>query len=105
VELGLTVKPAIRTSLAPGSRAWSPKYLTKAGLLPYLRSSVYPPATAAPPASQRGPLAQPVELVVKNSWSAPRFSGNRNSKSASTGIQATITSPPLVVAYAIADQC
>ena len=35
VELGLTVKPHIKTSLAPGSRMVT-EYLTKAGLLPYL---------------------------------------------------------------------
>src|SRR5437016_3935519 len=35
VELGLTVKPHIKTSLAPGSRVVT-EYLTKSGLLPYL---------------------------------------------------------------------
>ncbi len=35
VERGLTVKPHIKTSLAPGSRVVT-EYLTKAGLLPYL---------------------------------------------------------------------
>ena len=35
VEAGLTVKPHIKTSLAPGSRIVT-EYLTKAGLLPYL---------------------------------------------------------------------
>ena len=35
VEHGLTVKPHIKTSLAPGSRVVT-DYLTKAGLLPYL---------------------------------------------------------------------
>src|SRR5258708_5611243 len=35
VQLGLTVKPHIKTSLAPGSRVVT-EYLTKAGLLPYL---------------------------------------------------------------------
>ena len=35
VEHGLTVKPHIKTSLAPGSRVVT-EYLTKAGLLPYL---------------------------------------------------------------------
>ena len=35
VEKGLTVKPHIKTSLAPGSRVVT-DYLTKAGLLPYL---------------------------------------------------------------------
>src|SRR5688500_4224251 len=35
VELGLSVKPHVKTSLAPGSRVVT-EYLTKAGLLPYL---------------------------------------------------------------------
>ncbi len=35
VEAGLTVKPHIKTSLAPGSRIVT-EYLEKAGLLPYL---------------------------------------------------------------------
>src|SRR4029077_5115827 len=35
VELGLTVKPHVKTSLAPGSRVVT-EYLGKAGLLPYL---------------------------------------------------------------------
>src|SRR5688500_18259428 len=35
VELGLTVNPRVKTSLAPGSRVVT-EYLTKAGLLPYL---------------------------------------------------------------------
>jgi hypothetical protein len=35
VERGLTVKPHIKTSLAPGSRIVT-EYLTKTGLLPYL---------------------------------------------------------------------
>jgi aconitate hydratase len=35
VELGLTMSPAIKTSLAPGSRVVT-AYLKKSGLLPYL---------------------------------------------------------------------
>jgi len=35
VEAGLTVKPHIKTSLAPGSRIVT-EYLTQTGLLPYL---------------------------------------------------------------------
>ena len=51
VELGLSVKPHVKTSLAPGSRVVT-EYLQKAGLLPYLESSgSRSPPTAAPPAS------------------------------------------------------
>src|SRR5260221_258955 len=62
VELGLTVKPHIKTSLAPGSRVVT-EYLTKAGLLPYLEKlgfylSAYGCTTCI---GNAGPLAQPIE--------------------------------------------
>src|SRR5258706_7753627 len=41
VELGLSVKPHVKTSLAPGSRVVT-EYLTKAGLLPYLEKLGFP---------------------------------------------------------------
>ena len=62
VELGLTVKPHIKTSLAPGSRVVT-EYLTKAGLLPYLEKlgfnvAAYGCTTCI---GNAGPLAQPIE--------------------------------------------
>ncbi len=107
VELGLTVKPHIKTSLAPGSRVVT-EYLTKAGLLPYLEKlgfylSAYGCTTCI---GNAGPLAQPIEeAVVKNDLVCSAvLSGNRNFEARiHPNIRANfLASPPLVVAYAIA---
>jgi aconitate hydratase len=107
VELGLTVKPHIKTSLAPGSRVVT-EYLTKAGLLPYLEKlgfylAGYGCTTCI---GNAGPLSQPIEeTVVKNELvCAAVLSGNRNFEARiHPNIRANfLASPPLVVAYAIA---
>ena len=107
VELGLTVKPHIKTSLAPGSRVVT-EYLTKAGLLPYLEKlgfylAGYGCTTCI---GNAGPLAQPIEeAIVKNDLvCAAVLSGNRNFEARiHPNIRANfLASPPLVVAYAIA---
>ncbi|MDA0276907.1 MAG: aconitate hydratase AcnA, partial [Proteobacteria bacterium] len=107
VELGLTVKPHIKTSLAPGSRVVT-EYLTKAGLLPYLEKlgfylAGYGCTTCI---GNAGPLAQPIEeTIVKNELvCAAVLSGNRNFEARiHANIRANfLASPPLVVAYAIA---
>src|SRR5438105_5368357 len=107
VEAGLTVKPHIKTSLAPGSRVVT-EYLTKAGLLPYLEKlgfylSAYGCTTCI---GNAGPLAQPIEeTVVKNDLvCAAVLSGNRNFEARiHPNIRANfLASPPLVVAYALA---
>jgi len=107
VELGLTVKPHIKTSLAPGSRVVT-EYLTKAGLLPYLEKlgfnvAAYGCTTCI---GNAGPLAQPIEeAIVKNDLvCAAVLSGNRNFEARiHANIRANfLASPPLVVAYAIA---
>jgi aconitate hydratase len=107
VELGLKVKPHIKTSLAPGSRVVT-EYLTKAGLLPYLEKlgfylAGYGCTTCI---GNSGPLAQPIEeAVVKNDLvCAAVLSGNRNFEARiHPNIRANfLASPPLVVAYAIA---
>ncbi|MGE5823412.1 MAG: aconitate hydratase AcnA [Bacteroidota bacterium] len=107
VELGLTVKPHIKTSLAPGSRVVT-EYLTKAGLLPYLEKlgfnvAAYGCTTCI---GNAGPLAQSIEeAVVKNDLvCAAVLSGNRNFEARiHPNIRANfLASPPLVVAYAIA---
>jgi aconitate hydratase len=107
VELGLKVKPHIKTSLAPGSRVVT-EYLTKAGLLPYLEKvgfylAGYGCTTCI---GNSGPLAQPIEeAVVKNDMvCAAVLSGNRNFEARiHPNIRANfLASPPLVVAYAIA---
>ena len=107
VELGLTVKPHIKTSLAPGSRVVT-EYLTKAGLLPYLEKlgfylAGYGCTTCI---GNAGPLSQPIEEnIVKNELvCAAVLSGNRNFEARiHPNIRANfLASPPLVVAYAIA---
>jgi aconitate hydratase len=107
VELGLTVKPHIKTSLAPGSRVVT-EYLGKAGLLPYLEKlgfnvAAYGCTTCI---GNAGPLAQSIdEAIVKNDIvAAAVLSGNRNFEARiHPNIRANfLASPPLVVAYAIA---
>ncbi len=107
VELGLKVKPHIKTSLAPGSRVVT-EYLAKAGLLPYLEKlgfylAGYGCTTCI---GNSGPLAQPIEeAIVKNDLvCAAVLSGNRNFEARiHPNIRANfLASPPLVVAYAIA---
>src|SRR2546425_150838 len=107
LELDLTVKPHIKTSLAPGSRVVT-EYLGKAGLLPYLEKlgfnlAAYGCTTCI---GNSGPLAQPIEeAVVKNDMvCAAVLSGNRNFEARiHPNIRANfLASPPLVVAYALA---
>ena len=107
VELGLKVKPHIKTSLAPGSRVVT-EYLTKAGLLPYLEKLGFTVAAygCTTCIGNAGPLAEPVEeAIVKNDLvCAAVLSGNRNFEARiHPNIRANfLASPPLVVAYAIA---
>ncbi len=107
VELGLRVKPHIKTSLAPGSRVVT-EYLTKAGLLPYLEKLGFAVAAygCTTCIGNAGPLAQPIdEAVVKNDLvCAAVLSGNRNFEARiHPNIRANfLASPPLVVAYALA---
>ncbi|AEJ01181.1 aconitate hydratase 1 [Nitrosomonas sp. Is79A3] len=107
VEKGLSVKPHIKTSLAPGSRVVT-EYLTVAGLLPYLEQLGfnlvgYGCTTCI---GNAGPLADPIEeAIVKNDLvCAAVLSGNRNFEARiHSNIRANfLASPPLVVAYAIA---
>jgi len=107
VERGLTVKPHIKTSLAPGSRVVT-EYLTNAGLLPYLEQlgfflAGYGCTTCI---GNAGPLAEPIEeAIVQNDLvCAAVLSGNRNFEARiHPNLRANfLASPPLVVAYAIA---
>ncbi len=107
VEKGLTVKPHIKTSLAPGSRVVT-DYLTKAGLLPYLEKlgfflAGYGCTTCI---GNAGDLrAEFNEHIVKDDLvCAAVLSGNRNFEARfHANIRANfLASPPLVVAYAIA---
>ena len=107
VEQGLSVRPHIKTSLAPGSRVVT-EYLTKGGLLPYLEKlgfylAGYGCTTCI---GNSGPLDPQIEeAVVKNDLIACAvLSGNRNFEARiHANIKANfLASPPLVVAYAIA---
>jgi aconitate hydratase len=107
VEAGLTVKPHVKTSLAPGSRIVT-EYLQKAGLLPYLEKlgfylAGYGCTTCI---GNAGDLAPEInEVITKNNLvGAAVLSGNRNFEARiHPNIKANfLASPPLVVAYAIA---
>ena len=107
VERGLTVNPAVKSSLAPGSRVVT-DYLNKTGLTPYLdqlgfQTVGYGCTTCI---GNSGPLAAPIEeAVVKNDLvAASVLSGNRNFEArVHQNIKANfLMSPPLVVAFALA---
>jgi aconitate hydratase len=107
VEKGLRVKPFVKTSLAPGSRAVS-DYLVKADLQKYLDSLGfnvvgYGCTTCI---GNSGPLdAKVEEVITKNDViGASVLSGNRNFEArVHQNIKANfLMSPPLVVAYALA---
>ena len=107
VELGLNVKPWVKTSLAPGSQVVT-DYLEKAGLSSYLDKLGfnlvgYGCTTCI---GNSGPLAENiVEAIQKsNIYAVSVLSGNRNFEGRiSPHIKANyLASPPLVVAYALA---
>ncbi|MFO0815362.1 MAG: aconitate hydratase AcnA [Gemmatales bacterium] len=107
VEKGLSSKPWVKTSLAPGSKVVT-DYLTKAGLLNYLEQLKfnvvgYGCATCI---GNSGPLPAPVskEIEDKNLVAVSVLSGNRNFEGRVHGeVRANyLMSPPLVVAYALA---
>ena len=108
VERGLTVKPYVKTSLAPGSRVVT-DYYQKTGLDKAARASSASTssATAARPASAtaaRCPSRWP-RRSPRATWSPrPCLSGNRNFEGRINPLVKAnyLASPPLVVAYALA---
>jgi aconitate hydratase len=107
VELGLEVKPWVKTSLAPGSQVVT-DYLAKAGLNTYLDKLGfnlvgYGCTTCI---GNSGPLPENIVDAIQkeNIYSVSVLSGNRNFEGRiSPHIKANyLASPPLVVAYAIA---
>ena len=107
VEAGLKVKPHIKTSLAPGSRLVT-RYLTEAGLLPYLEKlgfalAGYGCTTCIGNAGDLTPEIN-ASITQNNLVCAAVLSGNRNFEARiHPNIKANfLASPPLVVAYAIA---
>ncbi len=107
VEAGLSVKPHVKTSLAPGSRIVT-EYLSKAGLLPYLEKlgfsvAAYGCTTCIGNAGDLTPGIN--DAITKNDLiCAAVLSGNRNFEARiHPNLKANfLASPPLVVAYAIA---
>ncbi|WP_366656166.1 aconitate hydratase AcnA [Fodinicurvata sp. EGI_FJ10296] len=107
VERGLTSKPWVKTSLAPGSRVVT-DYLVATGLQPYLdqlgfQCVGYGCTTCM---GNSGPLAPEIADTIQNNdvAAAAVLSGNRNFEGR-VHPHARINyigSPPLVVAYAIA---
>ncbi|CAM4356890.1 aconitate hydratase AcnA [Comamonas aquatilis] len=107
VEAGLKVKPHIKTSLAPGSRLVT-RYLTEAGLLPYLEKlgfaiAGYGCTTCIGNAGDLTPEIN-ASILQNNLVCSAVLSGNRNFEARiHPNIKANfLASPPLVVAYAIA---
>jgi aconitate hydratase len=107
VERGLKVNPAVKASLAPGSRVVS-DYLKKTGLQPYLNKLRfnlvgYGCTTCI---GNSGPLDPGIEdAVTKNDLvTASVLSGNRNFEArVHPSVKANfLMSPPLVVAFALA---
>ncbi|HKS31365.1 MAG TPA: aconitate hydratase [Chthoniobacterales bacterium] len=107
VERGLRVDPAVKTSLAPGSRVVS-DYLTKTGLQPYLDQLGfnlvgYGCTTCI---GNSGPLHPKIEKAIHDYdlVAASVLSGNRNFEArVHQNIKANfLMSPPLVVAFALA---
>jgi aconitate hydratase len=107
VERGLTVRPVVKTSLAPGSRVVT-RYLERAGLLPYLEELGFDVVGygCTTCIGNSGPLDPRLdELISKNELvTAAVLSGNRNFEARiHQSVKANfLMSPPLVVAFAIA---
>ena len=109
VERGLSVKPWVKTSLAPGSRVVT-DYLKDAGLMPYLEAVGfhlvgYGCTTCI---GNSGPLPAAVSEAVRagDLVVAGVLSGNRNFEGRiNPQVKMNyLASPPLVVAYALAGE-
>jgi len=107
VERGLSVKPWVKTSFAPGSKVVT-DYIEKAGLWPFLNELRfnlvgYGCTTCI---GNSGPLSESISKAIKdNSLVAVSvLSGNRNFEGRINPLCRAnyLASPPLVVAYAIA---
>ncbi|MDM5179447.1 Fe/S-dependent 2-methylisocitrate dehydratase AcnD [Massilia sp. DJPM01] len=106
-QLGLTRKPWVKSSLAPGSKAVT-LYLEDAGLMPELEALgfgvvAYACTTCNGMSGALDPVIQK-EVVERDLYATAVLSGNRNfdGRIHPYAKQAFLASPPLVVAYAIA---
>jgi aconitate hydratase len=106
-EKGLTRKPWVKTSLAPGSKVVT-EYLAKAGLTPYLEKLGFDTVGygCTTCIGNSGPLPEPVSKAIEagSLVAAAVLSGNRNFEGrVHAEVRANyLASPPLVVAYALA---
>ncbi len=104
---GLTRKPWVKSSLAPGSKAVT-LYLEAAGLLPELEALGFGVvAYACTSCNGMSGALDPViqqEIIERDLYATAVLSGNRNfdGRIHPYAKQAFLASPPLVVAYAIA---
>jgi len=107
VEKGLSTKPWVKTSLAPGSKVVT-EYFDKAGLTPYLdalrfNTVGYGCTTCI---GNSGPLPVEISAAIEQGGlvAASVLSGNRNFEGrVQQDVKANyLMSPPLVVAYALA---
>jgi aconitate hydratase len=107
VNRGLSTKPWVKSSLAPGSQVVS-AYLDKAGLQPYLDKLRFNLVGfgCTTCIGNSGPLAPEISAAINDNGivAAAVLSGNRNFEGrVSPDVQANyLASPPLVVAYALA---
>ncbi|HEX4407935.1 MAG TPA: aconitate hydratase AcnA [Xanthobacteraceae bacterium] len=107
VEKGLTVKPWVKTSLAPGSQVVE-EYYAKSGLQKYLDQLGFNLVGfgCTTCIGNSGPLPEEIsEAINKNDLvAAAVLSGNRNFEGrVNADVRANyLASPPLVVAYALA---
>jgi len=106
-ELGLTRKPWVKTSFAPGSKA-AALYLEEAGVLKDLEQLgfgivAYACTTCNGMSGALDPAIQQ-EIIDRDLYATAVLSGNRNfdGRIHPYAKQAFLASPPLVVAYAIA---
>ena len=106
-RLGLTRKPWVKSSLAPGSKTVA-LYLEEAGLMPELEQLGFGVvAFACTTCNGMSGALDPViqkEVVERDLYATAVLSGNRNfdGRIHPYAKQAFLASPPLVVAYAIA---
>ncbi len=109
VERGLSVKPWVKTSLAPGSKVVT-DYLTDAGLMPYLEALGFHLVGfgCTTCIGNSGPLPGAVSEAVRTGdlVVAGVLSGNRNFEGRiNPQVKMNyLASPPLVVAYALAGE-
>ena len=107
VEKGLTVRPTVKTSLAPGSKVVT-GYLEDSGLLPYLEKLGFDVVGygCTTCIGNSGPLKEEIETAIQaeDMLVTSVLSGNRNFEGRIHPLTKAnyLASPPLVIAYALA---